>query len=101
MISQVLPNSIRSQNEFAYLEPVLIELRRHVHLNVIPQCQTMAAEDMSYFLQEVPGCYFFLGSANAAKGLNYPHHHPRFTFDEAALVMGVEMFVRCVHQFCV
>lgn len=68
-------------------------------LGVVPECQTMGGEDMSFFLQEVPGCYFFLGSANPDKDLAYPHHHPRFDFDETALGMGVEMFVRCVEQF--
>jgi len=67
---------------------------------VVPDCQTMGGEDMSFFLQEVPGCYFFLGSANTDKGLAYPHHHPRFDFDETALGMGVELFVRCVEKFC-
>jgi amidohydrolase len=69
-------------------------------VGVVPECQTMGGEDMSYFLQEVPGCYFFLGSANPEKGLAYPHHHPRFDFDETVLAMGVEMFVRCVEKFC-
>ncbi|AFY58884.1 amidohydrolase [Rivularia sp. PCC 7116] len=68
-------------------------------LGVVPECQTMGGEDMSYFLQEVPGCYFFLGSANPQKDLAYPHHHPRFNFDETALAMGVEMFVRCVEKY--
>ena len=68
-------------------------------LGVVPECQTMGGEDMSYFLQEVPGCYFFLGSANPKKDLAYPHHHPRFDFDETALAMGVEMFVRCVEKY--
>ncbi|WP_315789539.1 M20 family metallopeptidase [Fischerella sp. JS2] len=68
-------------------------------VGIVPECQTMGGEDMSYFLQEVPGCYFFLGSANQEKNLAYPHHHPRFDFDETALVMGVEMFVRCVDRF--
>ncbi|MGG6295404.1 M20 metallopeptidase family protein [Leptolyngbya sp. AN02str] len=68
-------------------------------LGVVPECQTMGGEDMSFFLQEVPGCYFFLGSANVDKGLAYPHHHPRFDFDETALGMGVEMFIRCVERF--
>lgn len=67
---------------------------------VVPDCQTMGGEDMSFFLKAVPGCYFFLGSANEAKNLAYPHHHPRFNFDEAALSTGVEMFVRCVESFC-
>lgn len=66
---------------------------------IVPECQTMGGEDMSFFLQEVPGCYFFLGSANPEKNLAYPHHHPRFDFDETALGMGVEMFVRCVEKF--
>ncbi|MCD8486126.1 M20 family metallopeptidase [Kamptonema cortianum] len=66
---------------------------------VVPECQTMGGEDMAFFLQEIPGCYFFLGSANAEKGLNYPHHHPHFDFDETALGIGVEMFIRCVEAF--
>lgn len=68
-------------------------------VGVVPECQTMGGEDMSFFLNEIPGCYFFLGAANPEKGLAYPHHHPRFDFDETALSMGVEIFVRCVEQF--
>jgi len=68
-------------------------------LGVVPECQTMGGEDMSYFLEAVPGCYFVLGSANPSKDLAYPHHHPRFDFDETALPMGVEIFVRCVEKF--
>ncbi|MEL6159815.1 MAG: M20 family metallopeptidase [Cyanobacteria bacterium J06623_5] len=67
---------------------------------VVPECQTMGGEDVSFFLQAVPGCYFFLGSANVERGLAYPHHHPRFDFDETALGVGVEMFVRIVEKFC-
>lgn len=85
----------------------IAELVRSVASNVVetpagivPECQTMAAEDMSFFLQAVPGCYFFLGSANPDKNLAYPHHHPRFDFDEAALAMGVEIFVCGVEKFC-
>ena len=68
---------------------------------VIPDCQTMGGEDMSFFLQAVPGCYFFLGTANLNLGFSYPHHHPQFDFDETALSWGVELFVRCVERFCV
>jgi amidohydrolase len=69
-------------------------------VGVVPECQTMGGEDVSFFLQAVPGCYFFLGSANREKGLDYPHHHPRFDFDETALAVGVETFVRIVESFC-
>lgn len=87
--------------------PDITELVKSVALEVIetpagiaPDCQTMGGEDMSFFLNEIPGCYFFLGSANPDKGLAFPHHHPRFDFDETVLPMGVEMFLRCVEKFC-
>jgi amidohydrolase len=47
---------------------------------------TMGAEDMGYMLEKADGCYFFVGSANAEKNLNYNHHHPKFDFDEQALI---------------
>jgi amidohydrolase len=88
-------------------DPKIAELVRSVAtdlvetpLGVVPECQTMGGEDMSFFLQAVPGCYFFLGAANPDRSLAYPHHHPRFDFDEVALGMGVEMFVRCVEKYC-
>ncbi|MDX2270545.1 MAG: M20 family metallopeptidase [Cyanobacteriota bacterium] len=67
--------------------------------SVIHPEMTMGGEDISFFLEKVPGCYFFLGSANAAKGLDFPHHHPRFDFDETALGLGVEIFLRCVETY--
>lgn len=88
-------------------DPQMAELVRSVATEVVetpagvvPECQTMGGEDMSFFLQEVPGCYFFVGAANPELGLDYPHHHPRFDFDETALATGVEMFARCVERFC-
>ncbi|HEY74965.1 MAG TPA: amidohydrolase [Thermoflexia bacterium] len=56
--------------------------------------RTMGSEDAAFFMEEVPGCYFFLGSANADKGLDAPHHNPRFDFDEEALVLGVAILAQ-------
>jgi amidohydrolase len=47
--------------------------------------RTMGSEDMAFVMEQVPGCYFFIGSANPEKGLKAAHHHPQFDFDEAAL----------------
>lgn len=52
------------------------------------------SDDMAEFLQDVPGCYFFVGSRNEAKGTHYQHHHPRFNLDEDALPIGVEILAR-------
>ena len=61
--------------------------------------RTMVSEDMSLFLQEVPGCYMYLGSANVERGLTYGHHHPRFDFDEAVLPLGVAILAETVTRF--
>jgi amidohydrolase len=60
--------------------------------NVVPAGMTMGAEDMSYFLEAVPGCYLRLGSGNPERGLIHPHHSALFDFDETALPIGVELF---------
>lgn len=59
--------------------------------NVLVAEQTTGGEDMSYFLEEVPGCYFFLGSNNKKTGLSNPHHSPNFDIDESCLPLGVEI----------
>lgn len=61
--------------------------------------RTMGAEDVGVFMQDVPGMYFFLGSANAEKDLHYPHHHPRFDFDEASLPLGVALLSAAVADY--
>ena len=52
---------------------------------------TMGAEDMAFMQEKAPGCYFFVGSADRARGLDYGHHHPKFDFDEDALISGAAL----------
>ena len=47
----------------------------------------MIAEDMSEFLQRVPGCFALVGAGPHP----YPHHHAGFDFDERALPVGVAL----------
>ena len=52
---------------------------------------TMGAEDMAFMQEKVDGCYFFIGSNNKEKHLDYSHHHPKFDFDEQALINGAAL----------
>ena len=47
---------------------------------------TMGAEDMAFLLEKVPGCFFFVGSNDKSRHLDYGHHHPKFDFDEQVLI---------------
>jgi amidohydrolase len=66
---------------------------------VLSRTQTTGADDMSLFLDEVPGCYFFVGAANAERGLASPHHSPTFDFDERALDIGVQVLTSTALAF--
>jgi amidohydrolase len=58
---------------------------------------TMGAEDFSYYLQKVPGCFFFIGSAPSnTKPMSVPHHCSHFDIDERALLVGTSVFVQLI-----
>jgi amidohydrolase len=59
---------------------------------------TMGGEDMAVYFERVPGCFVFVGSANAARGLDQPHHSPRFDFDERALAVGCAFLVEAAEE---
>lgn len=73
-------------------DPALTDLVSEVAHAILPDhhilknYQNMVSEDMAFLMQDIPGSYFLVGSQNASKGLNASHHHPRFDFDEQALV---------------
>ncbi len=69
------------------------------HLHLIDDYRTMGSEDMGLFLREVPGVFFFVGSANHERDLNFPHHHPRFDIDEEALVVGLSLLTSAVADY--
>ncbi|REK67325.1 MAG: amidohydrolase [Cohnella sp.] len=52
----------------------------------------MAGEDFSYYLNERPGCFFFVG-AGREDGSSPPHHHPRFDIDERAMLVAARLLV--------
>ena len=50
--------------------------------------RSSVSEDMSLFLQAVPGCFFFVGSAPVDPRKRFGHHHPKFDIDEDALPLA-------------
>jgi amidohydrolase len=61
--------------------------------------RTMGSEDMAYMMEDIPGCYFFVGSSNAEKELDASHHHPRFDFDEDVLPYAAGLMAASVASF--
>ncbi len=61
---------------------------------VLEAAPMAASEDFAYFLERVPGAFAFLGAGNPVRGIDAPHHSPRFDIDESALPRGAEILAR-------
>lgn len=48
----------------------------------------MGGEDFAYYLQKIPGNFFFTGAKNPNWTEVYLHHHPKFDIDERALAIA-------------
>lgn len=56
----------------------------------------MGGEDFAYYLEKVPGTFFFVGGRNEELGMNFPHHHPRFNVDERSMPVAGRLFLAAV-----
>jgi amidohydrolase len=83
-------------------DPQLTALAQEVCRKVLPDSQvdantmTMGSEDMAFMMQDIPGCYMLVGSANPDKGLDASHHHPRFDVDEESLTRAAALVAASV-----
>lgn len=91
---------VRSGNPAVVNDARAAEIARRAAIRVVGEAHvvepepTMGGEDMACYFERAPGCFVFVGSANPARGLDQPHHSPRFDFDEAALAIGCEFLVQ-------
>ncbi len=92
------PPTINHDGETEFARGVLAELAG-AH-NVLPFEPTMGAEDFSYFLQQIPGCYFMIGNGDGAHRSG-DHgagpcmlHNPSYDFNDALIPIGATAWVR-------
>jgi amidohydrolase len=95
---------VRSGNPPVVNDAAVAELARRAAArvvgeeNVVEPEPTMGGEDMAVYFERAPGCFVFVGSANPARGLDQPHHSPRFDFDEDALPIGTEFLLQVAQE---
>ncbi len=51
----------------------------------------MGAEDFGYYAQQIPACFYRLGTMNTKKGITSGVHTPTFNIDEKAIEIGIGM----------
>jgi len=101
----------KAEIELVHLTPAVIndpQIASHVQTvaarvlpgyTVVTEFSTMGSEDMAYMMQDIPGCYIFIGSSNPGQGLDAAHHHPRFDFDERALPAAAALMTAAAIDF--
>lgn len=94
-----LPGYPATVNDARVTQIVRDGLQNLPDAQIVEFSPTMGAEDMSMVLQQIPGCYFFVGGRNSGIDAVYPHHHPKFNIDEGALDVGTRAMLRAV-QAC-
>jgi amidohydrolase len=62
---------------------------------VIEPEATTVSEDMAFYLEKSPGCFFFLGVGREG---SVSLHNPKFDFNEDILRIGVETYIRCAQK---
>ncbi|NBY08530.1 MAG: amidohydrolase [Betaproteobacteria bacterium] len=97
------PSTINHESETAFTRNVLTQMVGAE--NVKQQEPTMGAEDFSYFLQELPGTYFFIGNGQGAhREMGHGAgpctlHNPSYDFNDDLIPLGGTVWVRMVESF--
>lgn len=60
----------------------------------------MGGEDMAFYNEKVPGCYFYLSNMmkNKDDGQIYPHHSSKFDVDEQQFYKGIAVFLAAIYK---
>lgn len=60
---------------------------------------SLGGEDFSYYLQRVPGSFFYTGTRNEHFKADFPHHHPKFDIDEKGMMNAVKVFLQATFDY--
>jgi amidohydrolase len=98
-VEKAVPVTVNETKLTERMVPTLKRVAGEHSLQVQPR--VMVAEDFSYFQQEVPGLFFFLGITPREQDMFAapPNHSPKFYVDESALVQGVRAMTAVAVDF--
>lgn len=93
------PVLVNDTNEVEIVQQIVENNSTYNYLETDP---VLGAEDFAYYLQHVPGAFFNVGARNPEDpNTHFPHHHPKFNFDEKALVDISKIFICIAHHYLI
>ncbi|UTR10300.1 amidohydrolase [Evansella sp. LMS18] len=91
------PAVVNDPGETERVEKIAKELFGEEKVQRIPPA--MGMEDFAYYLQKVPGTFFWVGGAMDEVAKIYPHHHPKFDVQEEAMKYIGRVFISAVLEY--
>lgn len=89
-------------NDPAVTEQVVASLQKGVgeYLTGISEYDMLSgSEDFAYYLQKIPGVFFYIGAKPKNTSNAYFNHHPKFDIDEDALLVAAKSVADVVLDF--
>lgn len=85
------PGPVVNNDEFtSYFKKIAGEIIGAEHVKELRN-PSMGGDDIAFFLEKVPGTYFFLPTSDTSKGEVIGHHNPEFFLDEKPLWIGTAL----------
>lgn len=85
------PGPVVNNYEFtSYFKKIAGEIIGTEHVKELKN-PSMGGDDIAFFLEKVPGTYFFLPTSDMSKGQIIGHHNPEFSLDEKPLWIGTAL----------
>lgn len=106
-----IADHVEYELDYIYCYPVLVNDDKEVALveklvnehlqdaRYIEKEPSLGAEDFAYYLEHCPGAFIYVGARNDDPATQYPHHHPKFNFDETVLIDIGKVFIALVHHY--
>lgn len=88
-----------SESVTNYIEELLGNAYTTAGLNPSGKPSAGGSEDFAYISREVPSVMVALAAGEPQKGYGYTVHHPKVTFDEAALPIGSAIYAYCALRY--
>lgn len=98
--------SFEAKTAVVYNDPLLLQqmlpsLQKAASGNAVEMDAVTGAEDFSYFAEQVPSLFFYLGGRplNISEKESAPHHTPKFYIDEQGMQTGILAFCQLVMDY--
>ncbi|WP_395382876.1 M20 family metallopeptidase [Mesorhizobium sp. UC22_110] len=89
-----IPPVVNDDVETEFTVAVAVDVVGPDNAGYVHQLPTMGAEDFAFYLEKVPGCFFFVGNGEDSAYL----HHPLYDFNDDILPVAAGMFAGIAHR---